>query len=221
MLVSPHGVFCPGCNAWHDAATAPDVCPRCGMKFVRSASVDSHQPTYLWHDDDGGDTEIPDGPDHSADGHRLLQLVGGDLHVYRIDSLLGRGGMGWVFLAQHRDLERPCALKILAPTLAAKDPDYVARFENEGRAAASLVHPNIVTTHAIGAFDDLYFLEMEFLRGRSLQQRLKDGPLAPIEATSIAAGVAAGLAVAHREGIVHRDLKPDTVRERWGESTAP
>lgn len=139
-------------------------------------------------------------------------LVGTDIDVYRVDALLGRGGMGLVYLAHHRDLHRACALKVLQPELAAEDPDYVVRFLNEGRAAAGLVHPNIITVHAVGEERGLYFLEMEFVPGRSLRQLIDDEQrLAPLRATALAARIADGLAEAHRLHVVHRDLKPDNV----------
>jgi serine/threonine-protein kinase len=146
-----------------------------------------------------------------AEERELRKLLGRELHVYRCRSLLGRGGMGWVYLAEHRDLGRPCALKILSPRLAAQDPDYLQNFWNEGRASASLTHPNIVTTHAIGEAEGLHYLEMEFVRGRSLQQQLEAGRLSPIKATAIIVQIAEGLAAAHQAGILHRDLKPDNV----------
>lgn len=139
-------------------------------------------------------------------------LIGTQLNIYHIESLLGKGGMGRVYLARHRDLQRPCALKILSPQLAAEDEDYVQRFLNEGRAAAALVHPNVITIHAIGEERLHYFLEMEFIAGRSLKQLITDeGRLTPIRATALAARIADGLAAAHRENIVHQDLKPDNV----------
>lgn len=139
-------------------------------------------------------------------------LLGTDLDVYRIESLLGKGGMGRVYLARHRDLHRPCALKILSPRLAAEDEDYVHRFLNEGRAAAALVHPNIITVHAIGQENLHYFLEMEFIPGRSLRNLISDeGRLPPTRAVALAARIAEGLAAAHREHIIHQDLKPDNV----------
>jgi serine/threonine protein kinase len=207
----PRGTFCSGCNAWYAAGVAAAHCPRCGMTVIADHEVDAGQPTYLWK----GQTSLSltGDPESAAqdDEAKLNSLVGSDLHIYRLESLLGRGGMGWVFLARHRDLLRECAVKVLAPRTARTDPEYVSRFENEGRAAAALVHPNIVTTHAIGEADGWRFLEMEFVRGRSLQQRLKDGPLTCLQALSITAQVAQGLAAAHREGIVHRDLKPDNI----------
>lgn len=139
-------------------------------------------------------------------------LVGTDIDVYHIDALLGRGGMGLVYLAHHRDLHRACALKVLQPELASEDPDYVDRFLNEGRAAAALVHPNVITIHAVGQERGYYFLEMEFVPGRSLRQLVDDEQrLSPLRATALAARIADGLAEAHRVNIIHRDLKPDNV----------
>ncbi len=176
-------------------------------------SAFTQEPTQIFDRDRDFDTDEKgiDLPHHEVDRPVLMRLIGQLLHHYQIESLLGRGGMGWVFLARNTSLQRPCALKILAPTLAARDSDYVKRFQHEGRAAASLVHPNIVTTHAIGSHDGFHYLEMEFLRGRSLTQRLRHGPLNPVEALALAATVSGGLAVAHRNGVVHRDLKPDNI----------
>lgn len=134
------------------------------------------------------------------------------LHIYDCRKVLGRGGMGVVYLARNQMLHRFCALKILLPQRSAQDVDYISRFENEGRAAAALVHPNTVTTHAIGRVDEHHFLEMEYVSGRSLQREIDDtGALGPIRSTGMAVGIASGLAAAHRLGIVHRDLKPDNV----------
>ena len=142
----------------------------------------------------------------------LDRYVGKMLHVYHCESLLGRGGMGRVYLAHHAKLQRKCALKILSPRVVANDVDYASRFLQEGRAAAALIHPNIVTTHAIGEVKGLHFLEMEFVAGRSLQKLLQDEhQLTAVRATTLAAWIAEGLAAAHHRGIVHRDLKPDNV----------
>jgi eukaryotic-like serine/threonine-protein kinase len=146
-----------------------------------------------------------------AERDSLKDLIGTDLGRYHVESLLGRGGMGWVFLVRHLELHRACALKILSPVFAREDPDYLDRFFSEGRAAAALVHPNIVTVHAIGEHEGLNFLEMEFVPGRSLQTSLREGPLPLMRALSLALGMAQGLSAAHRSGIIHRDLKPDNV----------
>jgi len=141
----------------------------------------------------------------------LLPLIGTEVGQYQVQSLLGRGGMGWVFLARHLQLNRACALKVLSPTLIRKDPEYLERFYSEGQAAAALNDHNVVTVHAIGEHEGLHYLEMEFVPGRSLQKVINEHPLAPIRATTIALGIANGLAAAHRLNIVHQDLKPDNI----------
>ncbi len=139
-------------------------------------------------------------------------LDGQVVHIYACRNMLGRGGMGVVYLATNQNLDRQVALKVLSPRQASRSIDYVARFENEGRAAAALVHPNIVTTHAIGKTGPHHFLEMEFVPGQSLQKEIdSSGGIGPLRATQMVVGIAEGLAMAHRMGIVHRDLKPDNV----------
>lgn len=141
-----------------------------------------------------------------------LALLGRELGIYRLQTLLGKGAMGRVYLATHLDLRRSCAIKILPPRLAESDPAYVGRFLNEGQAAAQLVHPNIVTVHAIGEERGFNFLEMEFVAGQTLKDLVEeDGPQTPERATALAARIAEGLALAHSEGILHRDLKLDNV----------
>ena len=147
--------------------------------------------------------------EHEAEFDRTL---GPELHVYRFQHLLGRGGMGRVYLADHRDLQRRCALKVLSPRVSHSDVDFVDRFQQEGRTAAGLSHPNLVVTHAIGHSRGFHFLEMEFVPGRTLSRLLREeGTLPPAWATTLAARIAEGLGHAHRRGVVHRDLKPDNV----------
>ncbi|MCX7421308.1 MAG: serine/threonine-protein kinase [Planctomycetia bacterium] len=139
-------------------------------------------------------------------------LVGRKLHIYQCVSLVGAGAMGRVYLALHDDLQRHCALKVLSPRRGTCDAEYVARFLHEGQAAASLIHPNIVTLHAVGQMAGTHFLEMEYIPGRSLQQLIREeGPLPADRALRLTTMVADGLAAAHRAGIVHRDVKPDNV----------
>lgn len=139
-------------------------------------------------------------------------LIGRKVHIYQCVSLVGAGAMGRVYLAMHDDLQRHCALKILSPRHGVCDAEYVARFLQEGQAAAALIHPNIVTLHAVGQMAGTHFLEMEFIPGRSLQQLIREeGPLPADRALRLATMVSDGLAAAHRAGIVHRDVKPDNV----------
>lgn len=199
--------FCAGCNERFLRRSDDPYCPRCGMLAATEYMLDPRQPTLLWRSID----RAPSGDAPNREQENLHQLVGQKMHIYDCQQFLGRGGMGWVFLAQHSELHRPCALKILSPHLVARDPDYLDRFRNEGRAVASLNHPNIVTAHAIGEHNRLHFLEMEFVAGRSLQHVINDHHLTPLRATSLAVAIAAGLAEAHRIDLIHRDLKPDNV----------
>jgi len=203
-------VFCTGCNERFERVADSETCPRCGAFVLpnQNQRLDETMLITHTHRDHAPNAE----PAAESDREKLDELIGTRLHVYHCESLLGAGGMGRVYLARHNELDRRCALKVLSPSQASRDEDYVGRFIQEGKAAAALVHPNIVTTHAVGRAGELHFLEMEFVAGRTLQQLIDDeGALPPIRATALAATTAEGLSAAHREGIVHRDLKPDNI----------
>jgi serine/threonine-protein kinase len=131
---------------------------------------------------------------------------------YRIESVLGSGGMGTVYEATHIVLARRMALKVLRHELAGQG-DLSARFLREARAAASVEHPNVVRISDFGTLPSgqAYFV-MELLSGTSLRSLVSCGPLEPNRVAAIAHQVADGLAAAHRAGIVHRDLKPDNIQ---------
>src|SRR5579872_5513575 len=172
-ILSPLAVHrdCPRCGKPVQPVDLVTECPHCGYEIRNPRPVPLSETTITSDPDD----ELTDFRSDFAPGNSEVDpLVGTDLDVYRIDALLGRGGMGRVYLAHHRDLERPCALKILLPELAEKDSDYVTRFRNEGQAAAKLIHPNVITIHAVGQDRGLYFLEMEFVPGRSLRHVIYD-----------------------------------------------
>ena len=130
---------------------------------------------------------------------------------YELQRRLARGGMADVFLARDRLLDRPIAIKVLFPDLAA-DPAFVERFRREAQAAANLNHPNIVSIFDWGQQDDTYFIVMEFIDGRSLADLIRtQGVLDADRAAEIAGDVAAALGFAHRSGVIHRDVKPGNV----------
>jgi serine/threonine protein kinase/Tol biopolymer transport system component len=136
--------------------------------------------------------------------------AGAKLGNFEIVELLGRGGMGEVYRARDSRLKRDVAIKVL-PAALAHDPDRIARFEREARAASALNHPNIVAVHDIGCDNGIYWIASELVRGETLRRAIAAGPLLPPKAIEIAIQVAAGLAAAHEAGLVHRDLKPDNI----------
>jgi serine/threonine protein kinase/WD40 repeat protein len=127
---------------------------------------------------------------------------------YRVLGLLGQGGMGAVYRAEHRRMERPVALKVINPGLI-RNPETVQRFRQEVRTAAKLHHPNIVTAHDADEAGGLHFLVMEYVEGRSLADLIAErGPLPVAEACDTIRQAALGLQHAHEQGMVHRDIKP-------------
>ena len=137
--------------------------------------------------------------------------VGDTLGGYTLESLLGRGGMGSVYLATHDRLGRRVALKVIAPELA-HDDDFRARFLREARLAASLDHPHVVPVYDVDEVDGVLFIAMRYVRGSTLQQLLRDsGPLSVAETGRIVGQVASALDAAHAAGLVHRDVKPANV----------
>lgn len=201
--------LCPSCQFSFIPTQAVEICPSCGRRLNLSAGEVCE--TRLHHPAGSSDTGDSGGP-KASQADEVDELIGQKIDCYSCDALLGTGAMGRVYLARHLDLQRKCALKILPPRLAESDPAYVERFANEGRAAAALNHPNIVTVHAIGEALGFYFLEMEFVAGQSLRRLVEDdGPQTPVRATSLTLRIAEGLAAAHASQILHRDLKPDNV----------
>jgi len=127
---------------------------------------------------------------------------------YRVIEVLGAGGMGVVFKAEHRVMERTVALKVLARQLLEK-PAAVQRFRLELKAAARLAHPNIVTAYDAEQAGDVHFLVMEYVQGTSLDRLLgQRGPLPVAEVCALVSQAAQGLEHAHANGMVHRDIKP-------------
>ena len=136
--------------------------------------------------------------------------VGTEVADYRIESLLGFGGMSVVYLAEDLRLKRKVALKLLAARLA-EDESFRDRFLRESELAASIDHPNIVPIYEAGTTGDLLFIAMRYVEGRDLKERLQRGRLDAGEAIGILAQVASALDAAHAHGLVHRDVKPSNV----------
>jgi serine/threonine protein kinase len=130
---------------------------------------------------------------------------------YRLDALLGEGGMGKVYAAEHVLMKKRLAVKVLHRELTLV-PEVVARFEREAMAAANIDHPNVAAATDFGRLSDgSVFLVLEFVQGRSLREEIAAGPMSVERALNIARQIASGLRGAHGHGIVHRDLKPENV----------
>jgi serine/threonine-protein kinase len=143
----------------------------------------------------------------ATEDRRIGTVIAG----YRIESRIGRGGMGVVYLAHHLQLERRAALKLIAPDLA-ESSGFRQRFAREARIAAALAHPNIVTVYDAGEVDGTLYLAMQYVEGSDLAAILAaDGRLKPYRAIDVCRQVAGALDAAHAQGLIHRDVKPANV----------
>jgi tRNA A-37 threonylcarbamoyl transferase component Bud32 len=172
-------------KSWADGKHPPDV-QQFARELVRQTKLTKFQAAAVYQGKTKG-------------------LVYGE---YTVLDQIGAGGMGQVFKARHRRMDRVVALKVLPPSRT-KSSDAVQRFQREVKAAARLVHPNIVTAFDAGEQDGVHYLVMEFVDGSDLSSLVKkQGPLSVFHATSCLVQAAKGLEHAHAEGIVHRDIKP-------------
>jgi tRNA A-37 threonylcarbamoyl transferase component Bud32 len=147
-----------------------------------------------------------------ASASEALGLVGRVLSErYRIEALLGEGGMGAVYLAEHVLMRKRFAVKVLHAEMT-RLPEMVARFEREAMAAAHIEHPNVAAATDFGKLENgAFFLVLEYVEGSSLRDLIEKGPLLSRRALHVAHQIASALARAHTLGIVHRDLKPENV----------
>src|SRR5437016_3216363 len=144
---------------------------------------------------------------------RTGALVGKVIGHYRIEALIGVGGMGEVYLARDERLGRKVALKLLPKRLTA-DQTQLSRFKTEARSASALNHPNILTVYEIGTEGNRQFIATEFIEGMTLRASLACGRMNLHDALEIAVQVASALAAAHEAGVVHRDIKPENIMLR-------
>jgi eukaryotic-like serine/threonine-protein kinase len=140
-------------------------------------------------------------------------LIGAQIGPYRVESVLGSGGMGVVYVARDERLGRKVALKLL-PQLLSEDVTHLARLKREARTASALNHPNMLTVYEIGEDHSTHYIASELIEGETLRKRLMRGRTQLSEAVDIAIQVASALAAAHDAGIVHRDIKPENIMLR-------
>jgi serine/threonine protein kinase/tetratricopeptide (TPR) repeat protein len=185
----------PATTGWAGAGEAPalKICRRCNARFAEDQIVCPNDGEVLTED------QAP--------------LVGRILDgLYTIERLLGRGGMGAVYLARHIVLQDLVAIKVL-PREVNANPDWLRRFVREGRAARAIRHPNAVTVHDLRTSGDgITYMVQEYIEGHTLRAELEQRErLAPAEALALLEPVASVLDEAHARGVVHRDLKPENI----------
>ncbi len=186
----PRPALCPSCGAPLDPTAPLGLCPRCLLQ----AGLE---------------------PPSAAPGARRFEAPSVEelaevFPHFEILELLGQGGMGAVYKAVHKKLDRLVALKVLPRELAA-DPSFEERFLREARALASLQHPNLIAVHDFGEVGGLFYLVLEYVDGPNLRELLARGRLEPHRALRIVPQICQALEYAHAEGVVHRDIKPENI----------
>lgn len=187
-----------------EPAPAEPTCPDCGQAMPADV-LSGLCPACLLREGAAGETgpEVPFTPPSAEELAELFPQL-------EILGLIGAGGMGAVYKARQRELDRMVALKILPPGIGDR-PGFAGRFTREARALAKLSHPGIVTIHDTGRVNGLYYLLMEFVDGLNLRQLIERGRVAPREALAIVPMICDALQYAHDAGIVHRDIKPENI----------
>ena len=211
---------CPACGGPIDPARAGGQCPACLLKDALADEGTLAAPRPRCHACESTlvadarfcarcGAAVPAEP--GAEGDTLRAALEAKLQAhYRIVRLLGRGGMGSVYLARDLALDREVAIKVVKT--AASAPEVHDRLRREARTAAKLSHPNIVPLHGFGEIEGMPSFVMGYVRGESLAAKLRrEGALPEDEVLRILADVADALDHAHRQGVVHRDVKPDNV----------
>lgn len=187
----PEGNKCPQCGTPLPTGALAGLCPACLLKagVVADSVTEGKQPIF-------------NPPSVAELAAKFPQL--------EILELIGKGGMGAVYKARQRQLDRIVALKILPPGIG-DDPAFAERFAREAKALAKLNHPGIVTIYDFGRADGLFYFFMEFVDGVNLRQLLRAGRISAREALAIVPQICDALQFAHDQGIVHRDIKPENI----------
>jgi serine/threonine protein kinase len=192
----PSPRHCPQCDAPLPDNAPQGLCPAC----LLARGLESSPSAVAATEDSPSARFVPPKPSDLAPLFPQLELL----------DLVGHGGMGAVYKARQKGLDRLVALKILPPEVG-RDPKFADRFTREAKALARLNHPHIVTVHDVGRAGDYYFFVMEYVDGLNLREAIRAGRLSPQEAMAIVPQICDALQYAHDEGIVHRDIKPENI----------
>ena len=182
---------CPNCGAVIPTKAPQGLCPKCLMAAA-AVTTDAGRT--------GGKRPEPPSLERLAAAFPQLEVL----------EFIGQGGMGAVYKARQRQLDRIVALKVLPPGIGG-DPAFAERFTREAKALAKLMHPNIVALFEFGQAEGIYYLLMEYVDGVSLGQLLRSSRVSPREALAIVPQICDALQYAHDQGIVHRDIKPENI----------
>src|SRR5438045_1197191 len=194
-------VVCPQCN--HANASASEQCENCATPLPLDQTLTSGA---------GWSSSLDEANIQASDGPAKELVPGSMLGArYEILRVLGQGGMGTVYQARDRELDRTVALKIIRGDLTRR-PEIFRRFKQELILARQITHRNVIRIFDLGQADGIRFITMEYIEGEDLQRTLKrKKKLEPREAAEIIAQVCRALEAAHGEGVIHRDLKPQNI----------
>ncbi|WP_254514029.1 serine/threonine-protein kinase [Anatilimnocola floriformis] len=184
-------------------------CPTCGMPIPEHAPAGLCPRCLLNAGLESGGATSPATPPGGFSPPEIA-ILAAKFPQLEILELLGKGGMGAVYKARQRGLDRLVAIKILPPEIG-NDPAFAERFAREARALGKLNHPHIVAVYDFGQVDGLYYFLMEYVDGANLRQAIHSGGLTSKDALSIVSQVCDALQFAHDEGVVHRDIKPENI----------
>lgn len=188
-MTTTHRNICPKCQSPIPPDAPGGLCPKCVMAGVGTTAKQTREG-------------IGDAPS--------MEHLAPIFPQFEIIELIGRGGMGFVFKARQRHLDREVALKLL-PEKLGTDPHFAERFMREARVLAKLNHPNIVMVHDFGHVGGFYYLVMEYVEGLNLRQAMRMGKFSPAEALAIVPKICDALQFAHEQGVLHRDIKPENL----------
>ena len=199
--------YCQQCRTELPANAPGGVCPKCIMKLGLTTEV-APEKVHAAEGQNGGPTTAASPTGFVPPEPQVLDQKFPQLEVLEV---LGQGGMGAVYKARQKQLDRIVALKIL-PSEVGKDPAFAERFAREARSLAKLNHPHIVTLYEFGqSSDGLYYFIMDFVDGIDLRQVIQAGDLSTDEVLALVPQICEALHYAHHEGVIHRDIKPENI----------